>query len=395
MRTKTVGIVALLMIVLSVVGFTYAAWTDYIQIHGVVNTDTFIVGIKDGTISTGDTELTGPLTLSDVELGTQFAYEWGPGTVTITDIIGPGVKFDFTGLSSSGTGVGDNFPVSPLAGGALKTYGSTLQFTTNGDFSMFREYRLKFKNVGTNNVTVNLKMNTGWTIPPPEYAAMWRDTYWQNDWIFLDAGESKVVTLYFSSAEVWNAGDEIEYMALPGGTKGVGMWRTDEVSDIGFQVLGYGAGSIVVSAAPYIPKDVAYCTAIPSIPEGSVWHELGINVFHAYPSYHQYVKFNLTNAGTVPAHIYNVTTYDPTGELVWDPVTSTLYDGSNNPIININIWKYNKPDNRQIPLLSNQIDPSVSEEVWIWLHFKQPMLEGHTYHFKIHIDAIQWNAPSP
>jgi hypothetical protein len=74
------------------------------------------------------------LTLSDAELSTQFAYEWGPGTLTaITDIPGPGVRFDFSGLSpSSGTGVGDNFPVSQLAGGEYKTYGTTQPFSTWG-----------------------------------------------------------------------------------------------------------------------------------------------------------------------------------------------------------------------------------------------------------------------
>jgi len=398
MKTKTVEIIALILITLSIVGFSYASWSDYVQIHGTVNTNTFIVGIDPAGIETGDLESTKPFfTLSDAEMMlTEFDKEWGPATVTKTDVAGVGVRFDFTGLDpSSGTGVGDNFPVNQLTGGTLKTYGSTQQFSTHGDFSMYREYRVKFTNVGSNDVTVNIKMNTGWTIPPPEYAAMWRDTYWQNDWILIKAGETKVVTLYFCSAEVWNAHDETEYQTLPGGTKDVAIWRTDEVSDVGFQVLGTGTGSIVVSAASYIPKDVGSCTAMPSEGDGYVYHRLDIVVSGAYPSYHQWVKFNLKNAGTVPAHIVEVTISDPTGELEWHPITSTLKDTSGNPIINLVICKYNEPDKRQVPLKSNQIDPGVCEWVWIWLHFKQPMLEGHTYNFKIHIDAIQWNAPSP
>jgi hypothetical protein len=188
------------------------------------------------------------LTLSDVELGTQFAYEVGPATLTaITDIPGTGVQFDFTGLNPSvGTVVGDNFPVSQLAGGAWKTYGVTNPFSTWGDFSAYKRYSLCFKNVGTEPVTVNLKMNTGWTIPPPEYAAIWRDTFWQNDWIYIGVGQCVVVTLDFSSAEVYNALDELEFTQYPDGTRDVAVWRTDEASDIGFQVLGNGAGSIVV-----------------------------------------------------------------------------------------------------------------------------------------------------
>gem|GEM_PF-1929562 len=190
------------------------------------------------------------LTLSDVELATQFAYEWGPGTLTgITDIPGPGVRFDFSGLSpSSGTGVGDNFPVSQLAGGEYKTYGTTQPFSTWGDFSAYSAFSLVFTNVGPTPVMVNLKMNTGWTVPPPEYAAAWRDTYWQNDWISIAPGESKVITLDFSSAEVYNAWDEQEYTPYPDGTTGVAIWRLDEVSDIGFQILGEGDGSVIVSA---------------------------------------------------------------------------------------------------------------------------------------------------
>jgi len=188
------------------------------------------------------------LTLSDVELSTQFAYEVGPATLTaITDIPGTGVQFDFTGLNPSvGTVVGDNFAVSQLAGGAWKTYGVTNPFSTWGDFSAYKRYSLCFKNVGTEPVTVNLKMNTGWTISPPEYAAMWRDTFWQNGWIYIGVGQCVVVTLDFSSAEVYNALDELEFTKYPDGTPGVAVWRTDEVSDIGFQVLGNGPGSIVV-----------------------------------------------------------------------------------------------------------------------------------------------------
>lgn len=401
-KTKAVGIFAILIIALSIVGFSYAAWTDYIQIEGTAQMDDFLVGIEDGSVVTGDCEMTGPLTLSDDELGTEFAYEYGPGTVTITDITGPGVQFDFTGLDpSSGTLVGDDFPVSAKAGGASKTYGSTSTFTTNGDFSMYRSYRLKFTNKDIVDCNVNVAINTGWTIPPPEYAAMWRDTYWQNGWTALAVGETKVVTLYFCSAEVYNAGDEQDFGVYADGTTDVCMWRTDEVSDIKFQVLGTGAGSLIVSAVDYDPKDIGDCTAtyVTGTDEiGStgqtVWHEMTIAVTGAYPSYHQFIKFNLKNAGSVPAHINGLTISDPTGVLIWNDATSSL-EFAGEPIINVCMWKYDanvgNPDDYQRPLVCNQIDPGVCEWVWIWIHFKQPAEEGALYNFKIHIDAIQWN----
>jgi hypothetical protein len=207
------------------------------------------------------------LTLSDDEMGTQFAHETGQGiysgaTVTITDVPGTqdGVQFDFTNLKNAqGTVVGDNFAVSQKAGGAWKTYGTAQQFSTWGDFTNYDKYSLKFENTGTTGCSVNLKMNTGWTIPPPEYAAMWRDTYWEDGWTRVGAGETVIVTLDFSSATVYNAGDETEFTSHPDGTTGVTVWRLDEVSDIGFQVCSENddeGATLVVSATGFTVQTV-------------------------------------------------------------------------------------------------------------------------------------------
>ena len=50
------------------------------------------------------------LGLPDAEfMHSEFAKQWGPGTLTLkTNIPDPGVRFDFTGLTSSDTGIGDN-----------------------------------------------------------------------------------------------------------------------------------------------------------------------------------------------------------------------------------------------------------------------------------------------
>jgi parallel beta-helix repeat protein len=223
-----------------------------------------VLGGSDGSIIvTGETILS----LSDAELSTQFAKEYGPGTLAaITDIPGPGVRFEFTGLQPSlGTTVGDNFAVSALAGGAYKTYGVTNPFSTWGDFSGYTKYKMIFTNVGSNAVTVNLKLNTGWTILPPEYAVAWRDTFWQDTWTNIAPGESKVITLDFSSAEIYNAADEQEFTPHPDGTSGILVWRLDEVSDIGFQILGNSNATIIVSARlqcsdVYVDDDYANST---------------------------------------------------------------------------------------------------------------------------------------
>jgi parallel beta-helix repeat protein len=197
------------------------------------------------------------LTLSDAELYTQFSKESGPGNLAaLADIPGPGVRFDFTGLATNvGTVLGDNFPVSSFAGGAYKTYGVTSPFSTWGDFFEYTEYSMMFTNLGPSSVTVNLKMNTAFTIPPPEYAAAWRDTFWQTSWTTIPPGETKTITMNLSSAEVYNAADEEEYKPCPDGTAGVAVWRLDEISDIGFQILGNSAASIIVTARPQ-PNEV-------------------------------------------------------------------------------------------------------------------------------------------
>jgi hypothetical protein len=388
MRTKTrfVGIFILLVIAISAVGFTFAEWVDYVDITGTASTNDLVVGIEDGSITVGDCEATGPLTLSDDELGTEFAWEYGPGTVAaITDIAGLGVQFDFTGLQAgSGTIVGDNFPVSSKAGGASKTYGSTSPFTTDGDFSMYRSYRLRFYNPNITDCMVNVAINTGWTNPAtPEWGAAWRDTYWQNGWTALAAGETKVVTLYFDDAEVYNAGDEEDFGVYADGTTGLCIWRIDEVSDVKFQVLGTGAGSLIVSAVEYEYKDIGSCTFTPGVPDTSgsgghtVYHEGVWTIVGAYPSYHQYIMFNLLNDGSVPAHIDGVTlTYDDTAMSIcmWKYDANVGYE-----------WDYARP------LVCNQLDPGVCEWVVIWIHFKQAAVEGANYPFTIEIDVSQWN----
>ena len=94
-----------------------------------------------------------------------------------------------------------------------------------------------FTNPNDIPVWVNLYINTGWTIPPPEFATGARDTFFQNDWILIAPGQTRTIVLDFSSTQVWNAADDPEAgNQFPNGATGVALFRCDEVSHIGFQV---------------------------------------------------------------------------------------------------------------------------------------------------------------
>jgi len=205
------------------------------------------------------------LTLSVDEMFNNFAYEWGPGTlVSMSAYTGGGVLFQFSGLDpSSSTGVGDNFPVGAEAGGAYKDYGNG--FAGPYDFSGYTKYQMYVANLGDSDVKVCLKMNTGWTDSP--WGSPERDTYWQSEWVTVPPGYTVLVVLDFSCCgAVYNAEDDPnpEYQ-YPDGTSGVPVHRLDEVSQIGFQILGDGDATIVLSSQP--PEGFQ---VIPVLPLGTI-----------------------------------------------------------------------------------------------------------------------------
>jgi hypothetical protein len=191
------------------------------------------------------------MSMSDAELSTQFNEGWGPSYApTITDVSGNGVQFDYPALSATdGTAVKDGYPVSALAGGALNGEGHT------DDFSANAHYSLTFRNIGAIGVSISLFMNTGYTDPkPPKTGA--EDTWWETpDWTWVDAGETKVISLNFSAAKCWNAADDpvVEWRAANGAI--VPVRRLNETTSIGFQVCGDGSGSIIVSSLARLYTD--------------------------------------------------------------------------------------------------------------------------------------------
>jgi hypothetical protein len=168
------------------------------------------------------------LMLSNAELlSTSFTYEWGPGTLTGKTTNGLGVEFDFTGLTSADTGVGNNWQPSlpglnPLLGGKGPEY---------CDFTGYTRYSMLFNNIGIDPVQVCLFMNTGFDGNP--------NTYWRSDIITIGAGQSAVVTLDFSCcgwASIGGSGVPVQYI--------------NQVSNIGFQVYSGSDGKIIVSGLP-------------------------------------------------------------------------------------------------------------------------------------------------
>lgn len=179
------------------------------------------------------------LTMPYAELSTNFTLDWNPGTLnSVTGVSGLGVEFNLTGLSSSsGTGVGNNFPVDQLSGGALYE-------GHYGDFSGYTNYRLVFKNQGTSDVTIHLFMNTGYTGDGRP------NVFWKGSDVAVAAGQTEVVTMDFSNAVSWGASNYTNGSSHP-------IFNLGEVSNIGFEVLGSGDGtaSLVVYSSANLYMD--------------------------------------------------------------------------------------------------------------------------------------------
>ena len=82
----------------------------------------------------------GTVTLPEADLlSSEFASTaFGPASVVRSNISGPAVRFSFTGLTGSGTGMKDDYPVSDI-GQVIPSHG-------NGDFSIFDGYGLTITN---------------------------------------------------------------------------------------------------------------------------------------------------------------------------------------------------------------------------------------------------------
>jgi len=171
---------------------------------------------------------------------------WG-GSVVRTDAAGDAVHFSFSGLSSSSTGIKDDYPIDTV-------YGQNLPSHANGDFSNFDGYKLVISNLDAEPVAVSIFINTGFTgvsgVPSNDPT---NDTFWQSPWSDLAPGGSEILFLDFDNAIP--AGIEDNKFPHTQGTNGIATainaWDRGEVSALGFQISSDGNSEATISVRAY------------------------------------------------------------------------------------------------------------------------------------------------
>ncbi len=183
-------------------------------------------------------------------LSSEFnSIAWGPATVVRTDAPGNAVDFAFTGLTTSSTGVKDNYPVATVYGQQIPSHG-------NGDFSGFSGYELNFENLDTQAVNVSLLINTGFTgtsgIPSNNPA---NDTFWQSQWTAILPGQIYCLQLSFDNAIPYNIADNPSphTQGSDGVATSINSVDRTEVSAIGFQIYASGNSAATIRISP-IPE---------------------------------------------------------------------------------------------------------------------------------------------
>ena len=146
----------------------------------------------------------------------------------------------------------------------------------------------------------------------------------------------------------------------------------------------------------------------------TVYKKLHMFMNNTYGCYWGLNKFTIDNAGTVPAHIANVTMTPGAGLVISafliDQVSGEIYgwvldDAATGDEI-LNVWLYKEgpdwpvwepPDVLQAadyyiePLPCNQIDPCQELMCEIWVHVKQTAPQCTTFTFEIEIGFVNWN----
>lgn len=153
-------------------------------------------------------------------------------------------------------------------------------------------------------------------------------------------------------------------------------------------------------------------TSVHHDPPQIVYHTMKVTLTAAYPCLDAWVKVNLKNAGTIPAHIKSVTVtgkdLEDVEDLTWvdldgDPETveGGLEDPNAGPlggpalVINLRLVKLPLYPDQMVEekIVCNQIEPCTEEVVLLYLDIKEEAQQCHTYEFTITIEAAQWNWP--
>ena len=182
---------------------------------------------------------------------------FGPGLLdSALDLKKPlDVGFALSGLTATGTGIGDDFwgpPYSPQQLGPDPLSGLAMHSVhpTCSDATAFDYIELWVENMGKKAVNICVYMNTGFTESgwsadtgagpgPGDYDL---DTYWQGNWKRIGPGKQKTVRLNFHNATAYNISDDPVYTGIADGTTGLDIFRLDEVTNIGIQVADLTTG---------------------------------------------------------------------------------------------------------------------------------------------------------
>jgi hypothetical protein len=175
---------------------------------------------------------------------------WGPASFVRTDAPGNAVDFAFTGLTTSSTGIKDNYLVATVYGQILPSHG-------NGDFSNFSGYTLQVQNLDDMPVGVSVFINTGFTGPsgtPSNNSA--NDTFWQSAWTEIQPGQTTILQMLFDNAIPWNISDNPSphTQGTNGTATSINAFDRAEVSAIGFQVYGPSGNSAATIRVSPIPE---------------------------------------------------------------------------------------------------------------------------------------------
>ena len=176
------------------------------------------------------------------------ATRWG-GTVERADSFDETVLFTFSGLSSSSTGLKDDYPVAGVYGQVLPSHGS-------GDFTNFDGCVLWVRNLDAAPVSVSLFINTGFTGPSGIPSNTWQnDTFWQSPWTQLQPNEARTLKLEFDNATPWNISDNPHphTQGFDGAAMSINDFDRAEVSAIGFQVYADANPEAPLLVAPAYP----------------------------------------------------------------------------------------------------------------------------------------------
>jgi hypothetical protein len=186
---------------------------------------------------------------------------FGTATLVSRTNNGTSVDFEFSGVSSGGSGVKDDYAV-------LTVYGQS----GASDFSGFTGAAILVENLDDETVKMHLFMNTGFT------AGCWQnDTFWGGPWYPIQPGETVLLTLDFGNAEAWNISDNplphtcgvsttcgVGNSCVNGNKYAINAYDQTEVSGIGFEILkDSGDGNALVRLTP--------CTAPPDVYVDASW----------------------------------------------------------------------------------------------------------------------------